>query len=388
MNPTPDFWHDRRVLLTGHTGFKGAWLSLWLQHLGATVSGYSLAPPTDPNLFTLAQIGAGMDSHIADIRDQPRLDQALRHACPEIVFHLAAQPLVRQGYRDPVDTYATNVMGTVHLLEAVRHTPSVRAVVIVTSDKCYHNQEWVWGYRENEPLGGRDPYSSSKGCAELVTAAYRDAFFNAADYPRHQVAIASARAGNVIGGGDWAEDRLVPDLLRAFERGQTPVIRSPQAIRPWQHVLEPLAGYLLLAERLVGEGPAFAEAWNFGPADDDAQPVHRLIEHLRTAWRQGGGTPPPWHFDRQTQPHEAHYLKLDCAKARSRLGWQPRWPLSEAIHRIAAWHQAYLEGADMRAYCQAEILAFTAVAGASVQPPQINREPNFDVYPSTAADRR
>lgn len=358
MNPTPDFWHDRRVLLTGHTGFKGAWLSLWLQHLGATVSGYSLAPPTDPNLFTLAQIGAGMESLIADIRDLPRLQQALRHARPEIVFHLAAQPLVRQGYRDPVETYATNVMGTVHLLEAVRHTPSVRAVIIVTSDKCYHNQEWVWGYRENEPLGGRDPYSSSKGCAELVTAAYRDAFFNAADYARHQVAIASARAGNVIGGGDWAEDRLIPDLLRAFERGQTPVIRAPQAIRPWQHVLEPLAGYLLLAERLIDEGSAYGEAWNFGPADDDAQPVHRLIEQLRTAWRQAGGTPPPWHFDRQPQPHEAHHLKLDCAKARSRLGWQPRWPLSEGIHRIAAWHQAYLEGADMLTWSQAELVDY------------------------------
>jgi len=358
MNPTPDFWRHRRVLITGHTGFKGAWLSLWLQQLGATLSGYALAPPTQPNLFTLARIGAGMDSVIADIRDLPRLQEGLHHASPEIVFHLAAQPLVRQGYLDPVATYATNVMGTVHLLEAVRHTPSVRAVLIVTSDKCYHNQEWVWGYRENEPLGGRDPYSSSKGCAELVTAAYRAAFFNAAVDARHKVAIASARAGNVIGGGDWAEDRLIPDLLRALERGQTPFIRAPQAIRPWQHVLEPLAGYLLLAERLYGEGPAYGEAWNFGPADEDAQPVHRLIEQLWAAWHQGGDAPPPWHFDRQPQPHEAHYLKLDCAKARARLGWQPRWPLSEAIHRIAAWHQAYLGGADMRTRSQTDIFDY------------------------------
>lgn len=355
MNPSPDFWRGRRVFLTGHTGFKGAWLSLWLQHLGAKVSGYALEPPTEPNLFHLGRVAAGMDSRIADIRDLPPLQEALAVAHPEIVFHLAAQPLVRQGYRDPVDTYATNVMGTVHLLEAVRHRPGVRAVLIVTSDKCYDNQEWVWGYRENEPLGGRDPYSSSKGCAELVTAAYRDAFFNAAAQSRHQVAIASARAGNVIGGGDWAQDRLIPDLLRAFERGETPLIRAPQAIRPWQHVLEPLAGYLLLAERLYTVGPAFGEAWNFGPADDDAQPVHHLIEQLRAAWRQGGGAPPPWHVDRQPQPHEAHHLKLDCAKARSRLGWQPRWPLTEAIHRIAAWHQAYLGGADMRSRSLAEI---------------------------------
>ena len=357
-NPSPDFWRGRRVFLTGHPGFKGSWLSLWLEHLGARVTGYALAPPTQPNLFTLARIRGGMDSVIADIRDLPRLQEALRQANPEIVFHLAAQPLVRHGYRHPVDTYATNVMGTVHLLEAIRHSPGVRAVVIVTSDKCYHNQEWVWGYRENEPMGGRDPYSSSKGCAELVTAAYRDAFFNAADYPRHLVAIASARAGNVIGGGDWAEDRLIPDLLRAFERGQTPVIRAPQAIRPWQHVLEPLAGYLLLAERLTTDGPAYGEAWNFGPTEDDAQPVHSVIEHLRAAWRQGGSEPPPWHFDRQPQPHEAHHLKLDCAKARSRLGWQPRWHLREAIHRIAAWHLDYLGGANMRNRSIADIFDY------------------------------
>jgi len=287
---------------------------------------------------------------------------------------MAAQALVRQSYDTPVDTYATNVMGTVHLLEAIRHIASVRAVVIVTSDKCYHNQEWVWGYRENEPLGGRDPYSSSKGCAELATAAYRDAFFNAAAYPRHQVAIASARAGNVIGGGDWAADRLIPDLLRAFETGQTPLIRSPQAIRPWQHVLEPLAGYLLLAERLATAGPAYAEAWNFGPADDDARPVQWVIEQLMAAWRQGGREPAPWQFDRQPQPHEAQALRLDCAKARTRLDWKPRWPLTAAIARIAAWHLAYLAGVDMRLYSNQELVAFERATGEGDQNPPANRE--------------
>ena len=358
MNPTEDYWRGRRVFITGHTGFKGSWLSLWLQHLGANVCGYALEPPTQPNLFTLARVGTGMATVTADTRDLPRLQQAVRDACPEIVFHLAAQPLVRLGYRDPVATYSTNVMGTVNLLEAVRHTPGIRSVVIITSDKCYDNQEWVWGYRENEPMGGRDPYSSSKGCAELITRAYRDAFFDLADHPQHGLAIASTRAGNVIGGGDWAEDRLVPDLLRAFEAGQAPVIRNPQAIRPWQHVLEPLRGYLLLAERLSTLGPSYAEAWNFGPYDEDAKPVDWIIEQLMAAWRNGGSQPPLWQQDRQLQPHEDHYLKLDCAKARSRLGWQPRWPLSVAIPRIAAWHQAYLRGADMHARSLAEILDY------------------------------
>ncbi len=347
LNPDLTFWRGRRVLITGHTGFKGSWLSLWLQHLGARITGYALAPPTQPSLFAAARVATGMDSHLADLRDPTRLNEALRAARPEIVLHLAAQALVRQGYRDPVETYATNVMGTVNLLEAVRHTPGVRAVVIVTSDKCYENREWVWGYRENKPLGGRDPYSSSKACAELVTRAYRDAFFNPAQHAEHGVAIASARAGNVIGGGDWAADRLIPDLLRALAASEPAVIRSPQAIRPWQHVLEPLAGYLLLAERLHTEGPTFAEAWNFGPHDEDARPVQWLIERLTAAW-QAGGEAANWQLDPRPQPHEAHYLKLDCAKARSQLGWRPRWSLDEAIRRIVAWHQAQASGSDMR----------------------------------------
>ncbi len=347
LNPDPAFWRGRRVLLTGHTGFKGSWLGLWLQHLGAQVTGYALAPPTQPSLFAVARVASGMTSHLADIRDPTRLNEALRAAQPEIVLHLAAQALVRQGYADPVATYATNVMGTVNLLEAVRQTPGVRAVVIVTSDKCYENREWVWGYRENEPLGGRDPYSSSKACAELVTHAYREAFFTPGQPAQPGIALASARAGNVIGGGDWAADRLIPDLLRALAAGEPVVIRSPQAIRPWQHVLEPLAGYLLLAERLHAQGPDFATAWNFGPAEEDARPVQWLVERLAAAW-QAGGAAAHWRLDPQPQPHEAHYLKLDCAKARSQIGWQPRWPLEEAIRRIAAWHQAHAASADMR----------------------------------------
>jgi len=350
----PEFWQGKRVFLTGHTGFKGGWLALWLQRLGAEVTGYALAPPTQPNLFDVARVAAGLTSIIADVRDLPSLQQALHEARPQVVFHLAAQSLVRHGYRHPVETYATNVMGTLHLLEAVRHTPGVRSVVIVTSDKCYENREWVWGYRENEPMGGYDPYSNSKGCAELVTRAYRDSYFNPADHAEHGVAIASARAGNVIGGGDWAEDRLVPDLLRAIAAQEPVVIRSPHAVRPWQHVLEPLCGYLRLAERLYEAGPAFAEAWNFGPNDEDAKPVQWLVEHLTEAWREGGGVA-RWQLDPRPQPHEAHYLKLDCAKAKTRLGWYPRWSLTETIGRIVAWQQALNAGADMRAWSVAEI---------------------------------
>ena len=335
------FWRDKRVLLTGHTGFKGSWLSLWLQKLGARVTGYALPPPTQPSLFERAGVAEGMYSIMADIRDADRLIQAFSIAQPEIVIHMAAQPLVRYSYVHPVETYATNVMGVVHLLEAVRQTPSVRAVVNVTTDKCYENREWPWGYRENEPMGGHDPYSNSKGCAELVTAAYRHSYFNT----HSSVALASARAGNVIGGGDWAADRLIPDILRAFEQGHPVTIRNPHAIRPWQHVLEPLSGYLLLAERLYTQGTAYAEAWNFGPNDQDAQTVGWIVERMCRHWGEGSR----WYLDEGEHPHEAHYLKLDCSKARTRLDWQPRWDLPTALTNIVIWHKSWLEGADAKA---------------------------------------
>ena len=338
------FWAGKTVFLTGHTGFKGGWLSLWLQSLGARVVGYSLPPPTNPSLFEVARIADGMTSLEGDIRDLPHLATAIAEYRPEIVIHMAAQPLVRYSYKNPVETYATNVMGTVNLLEAVRQANSVRALVTVTSDKCYENKEWVWGYRENEPMGGYDPYSNSKGCAELVTAAYRNSFFNPNEFDRHQLAIASARAGNVIGGGDWAEDRLIPDILRAIMQGQPVPIRNPHAIRPWQHVLEPLSGYLLLAQKLFEAGTAYGEAWNFGPNDEDAKPVSWIVEGLTGKWGDGAA----WALDGGQHPHEAHYLKLDCSKAKSRLGWVPRWSLSETLGHIVDWHKAYVAGKDMR----------------------------------------
>ena len=364
------FWPSKRVLLTGHTGFKGSWLALWLQRLGAEVTGYALEPPTEPNLFTVARLGEGMTSVIADIRDPQGLERAFAAARPQVVFHLAAQPLVRYGYRHPVETYATNVMGAVHLMEAVRRTPGVRAVVIVTSDKCYDNREWVWGYRECEPMGGYDPYSSSKGCAELVTQSYRQSYFNPTGYAEHGVAIASARAGNVIGGGDWALDRLVPDILRAMTASEPVVIRSPHAVRPWQHVLEPLAGYLRLAERLYAEGPDYGEGWNFGPGDDDARPVQWIVERLidlwnRDLWNRSAGSQARWLADPAAGPHEAHHLKLDCSKARGRLGWAPRWPLTEALLRIVAWQRALLDGQDMRDWSLAEIADFEQAGAAN-----------------------
>ena len=352
MGMTPSFWRGKRVFVTGHTGFKGSWLSLWLQQVGAQVTGYALQPPTHPSLFEVAQVAQGMISIIGDIRDGAMLTNAMRQAAPDIVIHMAAQPLVRRSYVDPVETYSTNVMGSIHLLEAVRQTPSVRAVVNVTTDKCYENKEWAWGYRENEPMGGFDPYSSSKGCAELVTAAYRNSFFNSAKHSEHQVALATARAGNVIGGGDWAEDRLIPDILRAIQAGQPVNIRNPHATRPWQHVLESLSGYLALAEKLSSEaGQQYAESWNFGPRDEDARPVQWIVEQLTQQWGDGAA----WHLDGGTHPHEAHYLKLDCSKARALLGWSPRWHLSQALQAIIAWHKAHHRSQDMRALCLQQI---------------------------------
>ncbi len=341
---SPDFWKGKRVFLTGHTGFKGSWLSLWLQTLGAELTGYALAPPTNPSLFEVAEVGQGMRSIIADIRDLPALQKAMREAKPEIVIHMAAQPLVRYSYDNPVETYAINVMGTVHLLEAVRQTGTVRALVNVTSDKCYENKEWPWGYRENEAMGGHDPYSNSKGCAELVTAAYRSSYFNPARHGEHGAGIATGRAGNVIGGGDWAEDRLIPDILRAIQARQPVQIRNPHAIRPWQHVLEPLSGYLTLAQKLYTDGPAYAEGWNFGPPDTDARPVQWIVEQFTAQWGEGAS----WQLDANPHPHEAHYLKLDCSKACAKLGWHPRWNLPATLAGIVRWHKQMLLGDNMQ----------------------------------------
>lgn len=347
----PAFWKGKSVFLTGHTGFKGSWLSLWLELLGARVNGYALAPESEPSLFRLADVGKSVKSITADIRDSARLRSALEESAADIVIHMAAQSLVRESYVDPVGTYATNVMGTVNLLEAVRSAPTVRAVIVVTSDKCYENRERAEGYREDEAMGGYDPYSSSKGCAELITAAYRRSFFGDGTDGRRVAAVASVRAGNVIGGGDWAKDRLVPDAVNAFMAGQSVRIRNPAAIRPWQHVLEPLRGYLILAERLWHDGTAFAEAWNFGPDDGDAKPVSWVVERLARAWGDAAG----WDADGTPQPHEAGRLKLDCTKARERLHWSPRLDLPSALDWIVDWYKAYGRRENMRRFTLAQI---------------------------------
>ena len=352
MEVNPSFWCGKRVFLTGHTGFKGGWLSLWLQAMGAEVHGYALNPPNEPNLFTVAEVSKGMaSSEIADIRNADKLRHAMQSSRPGIVFHLAAQPLVRYSYAQPAETYAVNVMGAVHLFEAVRTTPGVKAVVNVTTDKCYENREWVWGYRENEHMGGSDPYSSSKGCAELVTAAYRRSFLEPAG-----IALASARAGNVIGGGDWAADRLIPDFLRAMDADETLEIRSPQSTRPWQHVLEPLSGYLMLAERLYADGTAFAEAWNFGPSDEDARSVQWIIERLAKIRKNVN-----WQCDETPQLHEARYLKLDSSKAHNQLGWRPRWGLQTALHKTLEWHEAWRKAEDMRSVTLTQITNYQSL---------------------------
>jgi CDP-glucose 4,6-dehydratase len=348
-NPSDSFWSGKRVFVTGHTGFKGGWLSLWLQSMGAEVCGFALPPQTDPAFFDVAGIANGMRSEIGDIRDYNRLTAVLRSFKPDVVLHLAAQPLVRRSYQDPLETYSTNIMGTLNLLEVVRKVGGARAVVNVTSDKCYENREWVWGYREDEPMGGYDPYSNSKGCSELISSAYRRSFYKDAG-----IALATARAGNVIGGGDWSEDRLVPDMLRAFERKEPVLIRNPNAVRPWQHVLEPVSGYLVLAERLYERGDSFAEAWNFGPQDLDARPVQWIVERLAGKWGNGAD----WRVDKSPQPHEANYLKLDISKARQNLPWQPRWSLETALDHIVVWQRSFMRGADMAAVSLAQIDAY------------------------------
>jgi CDP-glucose 4,6-dehydratase len=358
VNPKPGFWNGRAVLITGHTGFKGSWLAFWLKRLGAKVTGLSLKPDTDPSLFRL--MFGDQPAEYADVRDLDAVRGRLAAAKPQIVFHMAAQSLVRPSYRDPVGTYATNVMGTVHLLEAVRETDGVEAAVIVTSDKCYENNEQPRAYRETDQMGGRDPYSSSKGCAELVTGAYRASFFAPAMTAGSSCRVASARAGNVIGGGDWCEDRLVPDIIRAFACNRPVEIRSPAAIRPWQHVLEPLSGYIRLAECLAAaDGPAFAEAWNFGPPDQDCRPVSYVADKITASWGNGAS----WVVTDKPQPHEAAILKVDAAKARARLGWASRLRLDEALAWTVEWYRAQHQGKAAAAITAAQIERYQALGG-------------------------
>lgn len=363
MQPNPlHGWQGRKVFLTGHTGFKGAWLALWLLRLGANVHGYALPPAAGHSLHELCRLGEDIPGTISDIRDRDALQAALAQSDPDVVFHLAAQPLVRASYEAPIDTFEVNVMGTANLLEAVRqhaaaHPGRRRAVLIITTDKCYENREWHWSYREIDNLGGHDPYSASKACAELATAAYRQSFFPGSRYGDHLTAVASARAGNVIGGGDWSTDRLIPDLVRGFNQGQFPAIRSPHAIRPWQHVLEPLSGYLALADRLLGEdGDQYAEAWNFGPDEASNRPVSWIVQRMLGLWGADAAASPAT----AAKPllHEAGALKLDSSKAKERLGWLPRWTLGDALERIVAWNGAFLAGADMRDFCLGELQAY------------------------------
>jgi CDP-glucose 4,6-dehydratase len=337
-------WQGRRVFLTGHTGFKGGWLALWLASRGARIRGYALDPWTEPNLFTAASVATVLDDVRGDTRDYPKLEASMREFGPEVVFHLAAQPLVRRSYADPLGTFATNVMGTAHVLEAIRKTSTVRAAVCITTDKCYQNQEWVWPYRERDPLGGYDPYSASKACAEMVVAAYRSSFFPADRLNEHHVAVATTRAGNVIGGGDWSEDRLIPDLIRGFQAKLPVLIRRPNAIRPWQHVMEPLNGYILLAEKLLAKHTQFASAFNFGPGEDDAWTVERIATKLVDLWGNGAS----WVRDSVPSVHEDHALRLDASKARAELGWRPRLRIETALEWTMNWYRSWQQGDDMK----------------------------------------
>lgn len=346
MGLNPGFWSGRRVFLTGHSGFKGGWLALWLTELGAEVYGYSLAPTASPALYGVARLDELTAGEFADIRDAEHLVASVAAFRPEVVFHLAAQPLVRESYRSPAQTYATNVSGTLNLLEAVRQCDSVRAVVVVTSDKCYDNREWPWPYREQDPLGGHDPYSSSKACVEILCASWRESFLR-----EHGVALATVRAGNVIGGGDWSDDRLLPDILRAWGAGEAVTLRYPGAVRPWQHVLDPLQGYLLLAERLVEQGQAMAQAWNFGPDSEGTATVGEVVKSLAGLWSGDAR----WSVEAALQPHEAGLLTLDSSKARQLLGWRAGWNLQQALQRTLQWHRAWRDGQDMQQYSRAQI---------------------------------
>ena len=343
-----DFWKGKKVFLTGHTGFKGSWLSIWLNSMGAVIKGYALKPATNPNLFTIAGVENLVESDINDIRDYSALFASILEFSPDIVFHMAAQPLVRASYENPRETYEINVMGTVNLLEAVRRCSTIQAVLNITTDKCYENNEWIWGYKETDPMGGRDPYSSSKGCSELVTASYRDSFLSSAG-----VGVATVRAGNVICGGDWAEERLIPDVLRAFEQRTPVIVRNPNATRPWQHVLEPLSGYLILAEQLYKNPDEMSEGWNFGPYDQDVRPVDWILDQMTHLWPGAS-----WRLDLDNNPHEANLLKLDISKASSILGWTPTWDLNVTLGKIVRWHKRWVEGADMRVECIKEIKEF------------------------------
>ena len=348
------FWKGKRVLVTGHTGFKGSWLSLWLQLLGADVLGYALPPPTNTSMYEIARVADGMTSVIGDIRDLEHIKTTIAEYRPEIVFHLAAQPLVRHSYKDPVETYSTNVMGTVSLLESIRNSATTRVVVNITTDKCYENKGWVWGYRENDTLGGHDPYSSSKACAELVISSYRRSYFSHEAYDQHRVAIASARAGNVVGGGDWARDRLIPDIIIAVMENRPAVIRSPSATRPWQFVLEPLYGYISLAERLWAHGPQFAQAWNFGPNNDESKPVSWIAEFLTQLWGDGAS----WTLDLAQHPYEEKHLTLDSSKAESLLAWSTKISLSTTLDWIVEWYRAYKQNEDMHHLSNVQITRY------------------------------
>jgi CDP-glucose 4,6-dehydratase len=340
-----DFWQGKRVFLTGHTGFKGSWMALWLHSLGAVVKGYALPPPTTPSLFNEAKIGLIIDSQIDDIRDQDALHGSMTTFNPDILIHMAAQPLVRYSYDAPIETYEVNVIGTAKVLEVARNCTNLKAIVNITTDKCYENDGRPQGYKEDDPMGGHDPYSSSKGCAELVASAYRRSFFQ-----EQGVALASARAGNVIGGGDWADDRLIPDILRSFEKNKPVVIRNPKATRPWQHVLEPLSGYLILAQKLYKNHKDYSEGWNFGPNEKDVKPVDWILDKMILKWPNSS-----WELDQNFNPHEASFLKLDISKANSRLGWKPIWELDHTLEKIIDWHQAWIDKKDMQVVCLSEI---------------------------------